>query len=420
MATLTETYRTVERHLTGDSRRIVTDDGRLNSMPDGAYEIKNDVRKISSVVLREEYIDKLPEPTTKHVEVAPYVDEVVKYVIKKEVREVERIVPKYVEQFVDKYVDVPKYVEEVKVVDQIVPVEVIKKVPKYIQENTPKAVHQDVEVSHKHAKLLSKKVDNEVIQVPKTVEVVKHIPVTKYDKKSQKLIVAQTVKPVIIEGQGELEVDVTTYEPEVVTVDIHVAKFVDTKLIKVGEAKTEHRVVAVPPSQYNSMLQYLNQHLSEEERQQLPYIQDNYGKVTFMQDPLAWKSPMDGVQIHPLPRGQALWSSGTEVKSSMTGGDMSHHEVQKYEREAESAYENRIREFSMKKHEIEMKMADYNRREAERAQQALHRLNAEFDHQYHLQLEEFRRKNIENEERARLGVSDQSHSFHQSHSHIAY
>merc|ERR1711973_398160 len=123
-------------------------------MPDGAYEIKNDVRKISSVVLREEYIDKLPEPTTKHVEVAPYVDEVIKYVVKKETREVEKIVPKYV------------------------------------AENTPKAVKQQVDVKHKSVNLISKKVENEVIQVPKTVEVVKQIPVTKYEKKSQKLIVA--------------------------------------------------------------------------------------------------------------------------------------------------------------------------------------------------------------------------------------
>merc|ERR1712062_81798 len=415
MATLSETYRTVERPLTGDSRRIITDDGRLNSMPDGAYEIKNDVRKISSVVLREEYIDKLPEPTTKHVEVAPYVDEVIKYVVKKETREVEKIVPKYVDQFVDKYVDVPKYVEEVKVVDEIVPVEVIKRVPKYVTENTPKAVKQQVDVKHKSVNLISKKVENEVIQGPKTVEVVKQIPVTKYEKKSQKLIVAQTVKPVIMEGQGELEVDVTTYEPEVVTVDIHVAKFVDTKLIKVGDAKTEHRVVAVPPSQYNSMLQYLNQHLSEEERAQLPYIQDNHGKVTFMRDPLAWKSPMEGAKIHPLPRGQALWSSGTEVRSSMTGGNMTQSEVAHYERAAEADYENKIHQFNVKKHEIEMKMADYNRREADRAQQAMHKLNAEFDHEYQMELEQMRRKNIENEQQAKYGGSRL-----ESRNHIGY
>merc|ERR1739838_87732 len=245
-------------------------------MPTAAYEQSS--RKISSVVVFEE-AEKMPERNIRYVEIPQY-EEVVRHV---EVPQIQEII---------------KHVPKIEIVDR--PFEVIKEVSKLQINKVEKVVE----------------IGGEVIEVPKAIPVEEKVAIAVYDDKESMLIVSQKVKPVIIDGAAqEVVVDVIEYEPEVLPVDIHVAKFVDQELVLVGAKETIHRCVVVSAAQYNSMMRYLNVHLNAEEVANLPYLADHHGQVSFLPEEFQWFAPQEGLKIYGYRAGQ-IWGQGTVISTT--------------------------------------------------------------------------------------------------------
>merc|ERR1712070_130631 len=326
-------------------------------MPTQAYEQSS--RKVSSVVVFEE-AEKVPERNVRYVEVPQY-EEVVKHVAKKEVREVEKFVPRVVEEWVERIVEIPqieevvrhvevpqvqeivKHASKIEVVDR--PFEVIKEVPKLQVNKVEKVVE----------------VGAEVIEVPKAVPVEERIAVNVYEDKEAMLIVSQKVKPVIVDGAAqEGVVDVVEYEPEVLPVDIHVAKFVDQELVLVGVKETIHRCVTVSAAQYNSMLRYLNVHLSAEEVANLPYLADHHGQVSFLPEEYQWFAPQEGLKIYGYRSGQ-IWGQGSVVQTSNVS-TMSEAEIRAQQSVLDRQFQQIFQQFEQEKTRRVNAIEEFNRR----------------------------------------------------------
>lgn len=197
-----------------------------------------------------------------------------------EKREVEKRVPKYETEYVDKVVEVPKYVwvdvpnKEKKYVERIVenkvpyPVNRIREIPREVKIVKPRYIEKIVEVP------------GDVIEVPVYHDVQKVVEVPRHVDREIPVIVAQTIKPIITESNTTHEVDVLDYEPEVMPVDVHIAKPVASALEIVGQRDLKHRLVNVTSGQYNTVLKLLNANASEITKQSLPYVAE-YGKIPF-------------------------------------------------------------------------------------------------------------------------------------------
>merc|ERR1739838_72490 len=309
-------------------------------------------RKISSVVVHEEFTTPVPQPEVRYVEIPQY-EEVVTHVTKKEVREVEKRVPKIIEEFVERIVEVPQYEEVIRHVEVPQVREVIKEIPRIeVQERYYDVVKHVPKVEIKHVEKVVE-VPFEVISVPKEVTLEERIPVARYQDTEQMLIVAQTIRPIISEGGQEVHVDVIEYEPEIVPVDIHVAKFVDLNIVNMGIKETFHRVVTVPSAQYNSMLRYLNTHLSEEERQNLPFLQEN-GKIKFLSQEFQWCAPPSDVRIEGYKPG-VIHSSGIAQRVEARSG------ASALQIEADQNHQQQMAHFEQMKVNIMNKLNEFNR-----------------------------------------------------------
>ena len=293
-----------ETYHTGDYRYA---DMAGLTLPEGAHEISQ--RKISSVVVQSQQLEKL-EPEVRYVEV-PVIEEVIKHVPVKQVKEVVTRIPKVEVEYVDRQVEVP----QVEYRDCHVEVERIQEVVRHV--TVPQVVERAVDVVKHVPKVEIRQVEKVVevpgqtIEVPKPYTVENHVSVSRYHDEEQPLIVAQTVAPIIVEANEQLEVDVVAYEPECVPVDIHVGKLVNACLIP-GVTETRHRVVTVPSAQYNTMLRYLNGHLSTKELEVLPYMEEQ-NQVTFMQENLNYITPPAGAAIEGLVAG-GIYSTGVPTR----------------------------------------------------------------------------------------------------------
>eukprot|EP00915_Cephaloidophora_sp_WS-2016_P006275 GHVH01008266.1.p1 GENE.GHVH01008266.1~~GHVH01008266.1.p1 ORF type:complete len:372 (+),score=67.87 GHVH01008266.1:268-1383(+) len=279
------------------------------NLPNGAYETGH--RKVSSIILHEEVTGEVPEPNVRYVEVPQY-EEVIKHVIMKETREIEKIVPKIIEEWVERVVEVNHVETVVKHVEVPQIQEVIKHVPKIeIHDRYTEVVRHVPKIEIRRIEKVVE-VPGDIIEVPQPFTVEESMPVANYHDSEQMLIVAQTVKPVIVEGGKEVHVEVLEYEPEVIPVDIHVARFVDQTLVAMGAKETTHRVVTVPAAQYNSMLRFLNVHLSDSDMRNLPYLQDVNGQVKFLPEEYQWCAPPEGIKIYGYQKG-LIYGEGTPV-----------------------------------------------------------------------------------------------------------
>merc|ERR1739838_293034 len=303
-------------------------------MPTAAYEQSS--RKISSVVVFEE-AEKMPERNIRYVEIPQY-EEVVKHVARKEIREVEKFVPKIVEEWIERIVEIPQIEEVVRHVEVLQ----INKVEKVVE------------------------IGGEVIEVPKAIPVEEKVAIAVYDDKESMLIVSQKVKPVIIDGAAqEVVVDVIEYEPEVLPVDIHVAKFVDQELVLVGAKETIHRCVVVSAAQYNSMMRYLNVHLNAEEVAYLPYFADHHGQVSFLPEEFQWFAPQEGLKIYGYRAGK-IWGQGTVI-STTSASTMTEAEIRVKQSELDRQFQQIFQQFESEKTRRVNAIEEFNRRSEQNA-----------------------------------------------------
>ena len=238
------------------------------------------------------------------------VEEVVRTVPVKETQVVERRVPKkevhYITKEVDevtiqyreKYVEVPtveyveKHVPVTKVEDRYV--DVVKEVPRIEVQTVERVVEY-----------------TEIHEVPKPYKVVTEQRVPHYLDEDTAVLVSQTVRPVVSLSDRALEVDLVEYEPEPVAVDVHIPKLIPGSIT--CDERTEYKVATVPSAQYNSILRQLNQHLSDEHAQSLPFRANENGRMEFLpanaqyvqlaENPLRTFEPMslwDGTRSAPI------------------------------------------------------------------------------------------------------------------------
>jgi len=336
---------TTTMHSAGGGRRISqTTMSQPITLPVGAYETGQS-RKVSSVVLHEEVSGKIPEPHTKYVEVPQY-EEVIRHVAVKEVREIEKIVPRVIEEWVERIVEVPHVEEVVKHVEVPHIQEVVKHVPKVeIRDRMTEVIKHVPKVELRRVEKVVE-IPGDIIEVPQPFVVEETVPVPKYHDTEQMLIVAQTIKPVIIEGGKDILVDVKEYEPEVIPVDIHVAKYVDQTLVVMGSKETVHKVVKVPAAQYNSMLRFLNSHLSDQDLQALPYLQDPSGQVKCLSEETQWCAPPEGIKIYGYKRG-TIYGEGVPVDSEY---HVTKENVVHRQRELDRQFQETLEQFEKEKH----------------------------------------------------------------------
>eukprot|EP01054_Gregarina_sp_Poly1_P007935 Gregarina_sp_Poly_1__7934@NODE_452_length_8287_cov_521_171290_g369_i0_p4_GENE_NODE_452_length_8287_cov_521_171290_g369_i0NODE_452_length_8287_cov_521_171290_g369_i0_p4_ORF_typecomplete_len314_score43_62IMCp/PF12314_8/0_39IMCp/PF12314_8/1_8e06IMCp/PF12314_8/0_04IMCp/PF12314_8/1_9e03_NODE_452_length_8287_cov_521_171290_g369_i072808221 len=261
-------------------------------------EYVQSTRKKSSTIVDEQYLSPLPtDYPTREIEVQGPVQEVIKHVTRKEIVEREKYVSRPEIEWTERVVYVPK----IEYVDKVVEVphfqEVIRevKVPQIVQ----KEVEYVREVRKPVVNYVEKQVEvpGQIIEVPKPYTVEKPVHVNRYNDKQVPLVVAQTIRPFIVEGSGTVEVDVVCYEPECIPIDIHVPRPVAAQIQTGGIVESTHRVITVPAPQYNTILQQLNTHLTHEEVNALPFMRDVGGQVSFLHERVQYTQPQPGVSI---------------------------------------------------------------------------------------------------------------------------
>lgn len=249
----------------------------------GADAYAKETRKVSSVVLESRVIGDMPQQEeVTYVEV-PTIEEQVSYVTKREVREIEKRVPKYEIEYVEKVVEKPVY-EYYDVPREVVQIEEVVRevpVPKIVDRPIERIVRKPVEKVRYVEQM--REVPGPVVEVPKKYTVQREVEVYKEVDREVPVIVAQTIKPIITETNTQVPVDVLDYEPEVIPVDVHVAKPVASALQVVGQVGARHKLVNITSGQYNTILRMLNTHMDERSRQTLPFISES-GRVPFVPD----------------------------------------------------------------------------------------------------------------------------------------
>lgn len=113
---------------------------------------------------------------------------------------------------------------------------------------------------------------------------------------------------------------VDEYEPQVVEVDVHVAKPISSHLSALGRLDEHHQVVTVPASQYNTILRSMNSHLVGDVNA-LPYIKDG------IHIPFLGKEETPGTGV-PIPHAQIMGYGGATISRKVTTDDaISQHHI---------------------------------------------------------------------------------------------
>lgn len=248
----------------------------------------SETRKVSTAILSstpmyESHMESMLQDTRRVVEV-PTVEEQVRYVTKREVREIEKQVPVVEYEYIDKVVEVPKVVYRDVVSDtdvEIREVVVEKRVPQIVE----RPVRTIIDTKRREVRQVERvrEVPGETIEIEKPYRVETRREVENVHEREVPVIVSQTVKPVItVNDKSVMEIDVFDYEAEIIPVDIHVAKPVPNALQVSKEGKTTHRLVAVSPAQYNTILKELNHHLPAD---RLPLVPNENNELHFSSAP---------------------------------------------------------------------------------------------------------------------------------------
>eukprot|EP01071_Lankesteria_metandrocarpae_P008335 Lankesteria_metandrocarpae@DN4939_c0_g1_i3.p1 len=237
-------------------------------------------RVMSSTIVSEHQINAPPENSVQYIEV-PVIEEVIRHVPKKEIVEIQKRVPRYeyewveriVEvpqiQYVDKHVEVPQYQEVVKHVPVKQIVDVPREVVRYVPKIETKIVEQEVEVL------------GETIEVPKPYTVENKVVVPRFIDREVATVVAQRLHPVISESETVfVDCELKEYFPQLIPVDVYIPKPVGRNLIAAHKYE-EHRVVDVPPAQFNALVKSLNVHMSEADSQAM-YVKLSDGTIPML------------------------------------------------------------------------------------------------------------------------------------------
>lgn len=242
----------------------------------GEAQETGEVRKISSVIVDQQYLGDRPQNTERIVEV-PTVQEQIKYVPVKEVREIEKKVPVYDVEYVDKIVEVPRVEYVDRVVEVPVYTDVVRevKVPQYVDR--PHDVIREVKVPKTRVVEKTVEVPGEIVYVDKPYNVHKEVETIHNINTEVPVIVAQTARPIISETGTKMRIEAKDYQPEIIPVDIHLAKPVDSCLQAVGVLSSHHKVTQISSAQYNTLLKRLNPGFVHD----LPYVSEN-GRVEFV------------------------------------------------------------------------------------------------------------------------------------------
>merc|ERR1719376_123025 len=124
--------------------------------------------------------------------------------------------------------------------------------------------------------------------------------------------------------------------------------------------ETIHRCVTVSAAQYNSMLRYLNVHLSAEEVANLPYLADHLGQVSFLPEEYQWFAPQEGLKIYGYRSGQ-IWGQGTVVQTS-SASTMSEAEIRSRQSVLDRQFQQIFQQFEQEKTRRVNAIEEFNRR----------------------------------------------------------
>lgn len=150
------------------------------------------------------------------------IEEVVTVIPKHETVEVEnrfeRLETKYLDTVVEvpairtvkKYVEKPTIEEVIKKVTRKEVVAVPTEVIKYVTRHETRVIEQE------------KRVKGEVVEVPKIIDVIREVIIPRYHDSDVPTVVAQTVVPIVTDEGGVEDIEVVTYEPYLVPVDIYI------------------------------------------------------------------------------------------------------------------------------------------------------------------------------------------------------
>eukprot|EP01057_Protomagalhaensia_wolfi_P004307 Protomagalhaensia_wolfi_Nauph_80__4306@NODE_439_length_2516_cov_511_255955_g331_i0_p1_GENE_NODE_439_length_2516_cov_511_255955_g331_i0NODE_439_length_2516_cov_511_255955_g331_i0_p1_ORF_typecomplete_len534_score151_31IMCp/PF12314_8/15IMCp/PF12314_8/7e09IMCp/PF12314_8/7_7e03IMCp/PF12314_8/1_8e04IMCp/PF12314_8/6_8e03Activator_LAG3/PF11498_8/1_1e03_NODE_439_length_2516_cov_511_255955_g331_i01081604 len=251
---------------------------RTTSTPYGE-SYTQETRKISSVVVESTPLVDVQQDNVRYVEI-PTVEEQVRHVIRKEVREVEKIVTRPEIEYVERVVVVPK----IEYVDKTVEIPQVHYVDKHVKVPQVQTFEKEVVVEKKvqvpRIREQTREVPGPIVEVPKPYPVEKRVEKFTETKQEVPVIVAQTIRPIITESNSQLVVDAYHYEPEIVPVDVHLARPVHTSLEVVGRVDERHKVVTVTAAQYNAILRSLNAGADERVYKTLPFISE-HGSIPF-------------------------------------------------------------------------------------------------------------------------------------------
>lgn len=230
------------------------------------------LRKISSVVVSERYLDEESrKDIVKYVEV-PIIEERVKQVTRHEVIEVEKRVPKYEYRYVDKTVEVPQIQYQDRIVEVPQIREEIKYVPKHEYVERPIEVIEHVPKIERRVVEKIVDVPGQVVEVPKPYRVDQDVPVPNYTYSKKNILVAQTLRPEFVLGEETVPVEMIEYVPDYMEVEIPIPKLVDIPIRARGMVDQYYYPVDVPPPQYNSIIKNLNPSVQRTDHHALPFI----------------------------------------------------------------------------------------------------------------------------------------------------
>eukprot|EP01054_Gregarina_sp_Poly1_P004970 Gregarina_sp_Poly_1__4969@NODE_2632_length_1895_cov_2669_024070_g1668_i0_p1_GENE_NODE_2632_length_1895_cov_2669_024070_g1668_i0NODE_2632_length_1895_cov_2669_024070_g1668_i0_p1_ORF_typecomplete_len530_score71_37IMCp/PF12314_8/1_2IMCp/PF12314_8/9_8e05IMCp/PF12314_8/3_1e03IMCp/PF12314_8/4_9e02_NODE_2632_length_1895_cov_2669_024070_g1668_i01061695 len=276
----TVSHQTMTHHTPPQQHEMTAHSGpRSTSTPYGE-SYTQETRKISSVVVESTLLGDMPaQDGVRYVEV-PTVEEQVRYVTRKEQREIERKVMKPEIEWVERVVYVPtiEYVDKFVEKEQVQVRETQVKVPRVVEVPKEYIVEKKVQVPRLREEV--REVPGAEVVRPVPYDVTKEVEQVRAFNREVPVIVAQTIKPVITESTNQLVVDALHYEPEIVPVDVHLARPVSTSLEVVGKVDERHKLVTVSAAQYNTMLRALNAEADSRVYSSLPFIQQ-HGSVPF-------------------------------------------------------------------------------------------------------------------------------------------
>lgn len=142
----------------------------------------------------------------------PIVENVIRKIPKRQIVELPKIVPKYEVEYVERLVETPqvKYVD--RVVEKPIPHEVIVSVPVVQVQEVPREVIKHVPKIVMEIKESQVNVPGQVIEVPKPYIVENKVGVKRWIDKKVPIVVAQTIRPVVVESSEKVDVDVCKFD----------------------------------------------------------------------------------------------------------------------------------------------------------------------------------------------------------------